>query len=77
MLAIPKFQKTQKSKFRKFGHKVFVNSACDIYIYIYIYIQDFNQQGQGHDGPKVIVQEFGYQNSILCSGFGATWNSTI
>ena len=48
-----------------------------IYIYIYIYIQDFNQQGQGHDGPKVIIQEVEYQNSILCSGFGATWNSTI
>ena len=40
-------------------------------------IQDFNQQGQGHDGPKVIIQEVEYQNSILCSGFGATWNSTI
>ena len=34
-------------------------------------IQDFNQQGQGHDGPKVMIQEVEYQNSILCSGFGA------
>ena len=35
-------------------------------------IQDFNLQGQGHDGPKVMIQEVEYQNSILCSGFGAT-----
>ena len=40
-------------------------------------IQDFNQQGQSHVGPKVIIQEVEYQNSILCSGFGATWNSMI
>ena len=40
-------------------------------------IQDLNQQGQGHDGPKVMIQEVEYQNSILCSGFGATLNSTI
>ena len=40
-------------------------------------IQDFNQQGQGYDRPKVMIQEAEYQNSTLCSGFGATWNSTI
>ena len=40
-------------------------------------IQDFNQQSQGHDGPKAMIQEVEYQNSILCSGFCATWNSTI
>ena len=39
--------------------------------------QDFNQQSHGHDGPKAMIQEVEYQNSILCSGFGATWNSTI
>ena len=40
-------------------------------------IQDFNQQSQGHDGPKVMIQEVEYQNSILCSGFGVAWNSTL
>ena len=40
-------------------------------------IQDFNQQGQGHDGPKVMIQEAEYQNSILCSVFAAAWNRTI
>ena len=40
-------------------------------------IQDFNQQIQGYDGPKLMIQEVEYQNSILCSGFDAAWNSTI
>ena len=40
-------------------------------------IQDFNQQGQSHVGPKVIIREVEYQNSVLCSAFGATWNSMI
>ena len=34
MAAILKSQKMQKSKFwnfEKFGHKVFINSVCDIY----------------------------------------------
>ena len=35
------------------------------------------QQSQGHDGPKLMIQEVEYQNSILCSGFGRSWNSTI
>ena len=39
-------------------------------------IQDFNQQSQGHDGPEAMIQEVEYQNSVLCSGFGATWKST-
>ena len=37
----------------------------------------FNLESQGHDRPKVIIQEIEYQNSILCSGFGVAWNSTI
>ena len=40
-------------------------------------IQGFNLQRQGHDGPKVMISEVKYQNSILSSGFGAAWNSTI
>ena len=40
-------------------------------------IQGFNQQSQGHDGPKVMIQGVEYQNTILCSGFAAAWYSTI
>ena len=39
--------------------------------------QYFNQHSHGLDGPKVMIQEVEYQNTILCLGFGAAWNSTI
>ena len=40
-------------------------------------IQDFHTEIKGYDGPKAMIQEAEHQNSILCSGFGAAWNSKI